>query len=116
MVQTGETLLALDTPYNGTFAGSGQPQLFAVDIPSAAPMIVRLTDPATADHVELYAEPWQTSDDERILALEPTARVRRRASWCRAPRPGTWYVLVYAESVAQAPGSFTLDSGMTPFW
>ena len=56
MAQTTQTPLSLDTPYDGTFAGSGQPQLFVVSLPSASPMILSLNDPFSADHVELYAK------------------------------------------------------------
>ena len=47
VAQTSQTTLTLGTPYSGTFAGSGQPQLFAVNVPAAAPLSIQLTDPTT---------------------------------------------------------------------
>ena len=112
MTQTAQTPLALDTPFSGTFAGSGQPQLFVVNVPSAAPMVLQLTDSATADHVELYASSARRRPG-KITAMEPTAPVRRKASSSPAPRAarGTCWCM---PSRWPAPGSFTLQVNATP--
>src|SRR5207248_2685291 len=44
MAQTAQTQLSLGALFNGTFVGSGQPQLFTVNVPSALPMAIRLFD------------------------------------------------------------------------
>src|SRR5262249_36997447 len=38
----GQTVLTLGTPYNGTLAGSGQAQLFRVDVPAGQQLLVTL--------------------------------------------------------------------------
>ena len=80
-----QTSLSLGTPYNGTFAGSGQPQLFAVNVPAAGPLSLQLTDPTAADHIELYAQ-FGTPPTRQFTEWRPTARVRRRACLSRCRR------------------------------
>ena len=54
--QTSQTNLTVGTTYQGMLVGSGQPQLFVLDVPAASPMFVQLTDAAASDHIELYAK------------------------------------------------------------
>ena len=56
LAQTSQTPLSLGNPFSGTFAGSGQPQLFAVNVPTAGPLSIQVSDPTTTDHIELYAQ------------------------------------------------------------
>jgi Bacterial pre-peptidase C-terminal domain len=51
--QTSVTSLALASPYQESLAGSGQAQLFTVNVTTAAPLFLELTDSAAADHNEL---------------------------------------------------------------
>ena len=86
---------------SGTFAGSGQPQLFVVNVPSAAPLSIQLTDPparttssctpASARHRrgETYDYGANGAGSSQSLLIPSAAA-------------GTWYVLVYAESVSPA--------------
>jgi YD repeat-containing protein len=113
MVQTAETSLVLDTPFSGTFAGSGQPLLFVVNVPSTAPMILRLADAATADHVELYAS-LGTAPTRETYQYGANGAGSSQSLLVPSAAAGTWYVLVYAESVANAPSSFTLQVNTTP--
>ncbi|MFO0799724.1 MAG: LamG-like jellyroll fold domain-containing protein [Gemmataceae bacterium] len=108
VVQTTLTPLALGGTYAGTFAGSGHAQLFAIAVPSARVLTLKLADAATADRVEVYASlgtpPTRAAYDYRFESpgsnqsiLVPSAAA------------GTWYVLVYADrTTAAAP--FTLSA------
>src|SRR5262249_36060029 len=53
-VNAGQVDLQLGTPFNGAIAGSGQTQLFRLNVPSASPLQVVLHDTAAADHNEVY--------------------------------------------------------------
>src|SRR6185312_5608661 len=94
--QTSQTTLTLGTPYAGTFAGSGEPQLFVVNLPTASPLLLTLVD-TSGDQVQLYAKrnaaPTRRDYDyaangagssQRILIPDAAA--------------GTWYILAYAVS------------------
>ena len=107
--QTGLTVLPPDTTYQGTWAGSGQAQLFTIPVTNINPLSVILTDANTANHTELYlrfgAPPTRQTFDfgasgpgssHRLLV--PSATV------------GTWYVLAYGESIPSGSGSFTLSA------
>jgi RHS repeat-associated protein len=107
--QTNVTPLALGSTYNGTWAGQGQAQLFSVQVTGNNPLSVVLSDLATADHTELYARfgaaPTRATYDygqngagssQSILVPNATA--------------GTWYILVYGESIAAVPQNYTLQA------
>src|SRR5262249_4893245 len=47
--QTTQTDLSLGVPFNGTFAGSGQVQLFRVSVPASSPLQIDLQDAAPGD-------------------------------------------------------------------
>ena len=109
IVQTTVTALPPATAYNGTWAGSGQAQLFSVPLTTADPLSIELTDPSTTDHTELYARfgapptrqtydyaENRTGSSQSLLIPEATA--------------GTWYVLVYGASIPSAPSSFTVSA------
>ena len=55
MNQNIPTTLASGVAYNGTWAGPGQAQLFTIPVTTAGPLTISLSDPAGADHTELYA-------------------------------------------------------------
>src|SRR5262249_15524311 len=54
--QVSVTDITLGTPFSGTVAGSGQSQLFRVNVPQAQQLLVTLTDGGTADHNEVYVK------------------------------------------------------------
>ena len=104
--QTVQTNLTPGTPYDGNLAGSGQVQLFSVPVSAGQSLLIQLDDPSTADHNELYAKfgsaPTQQSYDYGTSSSGSSPNLI-------APQaaPGTWYILVYAESVPTA-STFTL--------
>ena len=113
MAQTTVTPLTLGSPYSGTFAGSGAPQLFTVNLSSAAPMILDLKDPTTADHVELYAQRG-TAPTREEYAYAANGSGSSQNVIIPSADAGTWYILAYAESVVSPPQSFTIEAHATP--
>jgi YD repeat-containing protein len=113
VAETTPTALPLATPYSGTFVGTGQAQLFAVSVPSAEPLFLQLADSAATDHVELYARfgalPTRATYDYAANGTGPSQSLLVPSAVA-----GTWYVLVYAELVAVAPSSFTLQADASP--
>ncbi len=109
MAQTSLTPLTLGSPFSGTFAGSGQPQLFTVNMPSAAPMSIQLTDKAAADHVELYAS-FGTPPTRETYDYGANGVGSSQSLLIPNAAAGTWYVLAYAESVAAPPSTFSLSA------
>jgi RHS repeat-associated protein len=101
--------LTLGTPFTQALAGSGQTQLFDVQVPIGSPLQVRLTDSQASDQNELYvkfgAAPTRADYDYRYS----TAAASNQAVTVAQAAPGTWYILVYAASVS-APGSYTITA------
>ena len=101
LVPTVQSDLSLGTAYNGTLTGSGHAELFRVNVPTGMPMLIGLDDSSSAGHNELYlgfgSPPSRgvydscakgPGTDQQILVPMATT--------------GTWYVLVYGESVPSA--------------
>ena len=55
-LQTLPTNLAMNTPYQGTLAGSGEAQIFQMDVTESDPLVVQLNDASSADWNELYLQ------------------------------------------------------------
>jgi len=105
--EMSETDLAIGTSYQGSLVGSGQAQLFKIDVTQSQGLLVVLQDPSSADQNELYLRygaPPTRSDyqfrfsngaaaDQQVLVPSAT--------------PGSWYALLYATSVPQ-PSTYTI--------
>jgi RHS repeat-associated protein len=104
---TSQTDLVLGTVYQGILAGSGEAQLFKVDAPGAKNLSIGLQDSAAADHNEVYlkfgAPPTRSDFQYRFT----TPASPNQTVVVPDAAPGTWYILVYSESVP-VPGKFTL--------
>lgn len=102
-----KTSLSLGSVYTGSIIGSGQAQLFRIDLPTGQPVRIRLTDTHSGNRNELYAAfgvaPTRGSFDYRFA--QPGAASQDLV--IPSPTSGSWYVLVYAESVL-TPGDFSL--------
>lgn len=105
--ETTQTDLALGATYAGTFAGSGQAQIFRVSLPIAQSLIVALNDSSTANHNELYANFGSppTRSDYDVRFSSPSAA--DQDLFVPNAIAGTWYILVYAD-VVPSPSSYTL--------
>ena len=107
LVEIPQTDLVLGTTYNGTLAGSGQAQLFRVDVPAGEFLHVTLDDSTSADSNEVYIKfglpPTRADFDYRYSAVGSA----NQDVWALNSNPGTWYILVYGASVP-APSNYTL--------
>lgn len=105
--QTAQAALTLGSVYDGTFQASGQAQLFTVQVTVSQPLSITLNDLASTDHTELYAklgapptlltyDDGDSSSGSSHTLLVPDATI------------GTWYILVYGESISAPPQAYTL--------
>ena len=107
--QTSVTNLTLGTPYSGTLAGSGQAQLFAVNVPATQALFVTLQDSSQSNVNEIYAKlgsPPTRGDYDYRFANGVSANQQLLVP---SAAPGTWYILEYAASVASS-SSYTLTA------
>jgi RHS repeat-associated protein len=107
--QTAVTALSLATKYNGTWSGTGQSQLFSILVATTNPLSIILTDPNTADETELYAS-FGAPPTRQTYDYGANGSGSSQSLLIPKANAGIWYVLVYAESVASAPCSYTLES------
>ncbi len=107
MAQTSVTPLTLGTTAAGAFAGSGQAQLYTVQVPTSDPLSLVLADPTSSDHVELYAS-FGTPPTRETYQYGATGAGSSQRLLIPDAAAGTWYVLAYADSVATPLSGFTL--------
>jgi YD repeat-containing protein len=113
LVQTVQTSLALGTPYQGVLAGSGQAQLFAVNVPSSELLFVSLQDTSSNDDNEMYIK-FGSPPTREDFAFDANGGGPSQSLVVPSAAGGTWYVLVYAASVAAPPTSFTIRADASP--
>ncbi len=87
LAQTTQTSLTSGTTYHGKLQGSGQAELFTLNVPQAGELlVVNLADTANADQDGLYlsfgSAPTQSA--YQYISTNPSARTKK--SWSR-PRP-----------------------------
>jgi RHS repeat-associated protein len=107
--QTSITGLALNTPYAGTWGGSGQAQLFTIPVTTANPLSVILSDSNTADHTEVYAR-FGAAPTRQVYDYGANGSGSSHNLLVPSAKAGTWYVLVYGESIPSASGGYTLQA------
>ena len=112
--QTSQVSLALGTPYNGSFMGDSQAELFAVTVPQSQQLFIQLQNISTADHVEIFAKfgSRPTLADTQFSAAGTS--VTQQQVLIPTASPGTWYILVYAEYIANPPTNYTLSAAALP--
>jgi RHS repeat-associated protein len=107
--QTAQTTLTLGTTYQGTLAGSGQPQLFRIDLATTESLLVVLKYASAADHNELYLKfgaPPTRSDYQYKFSTPASANQQVLAP---AAAAGSWYILLCA-ALVPAPSSYTITA------
>ncbi|HEY2415142.1 MAG TPA: RHS repeat-associated core domain-containing protein [Pirellulaceae bacterium] len=107
--QAAVAQLNLGTPLTADIAGSGQSQLYQLNVPQAQQLVISLTDANSADRNEVYVSqgsPPTRSDYQ--FKFETPASANQRVSVPSASA-GSWYILVFNENAPQ-PGSFTLKA------
>jgi RHS repeat-associated protein len=112
--QMSVAALNLGETYWGTLTGSGYAQFFTVNLPTNESLQVNLQDKgSSADVNELYVRdgaPPTPSDYDFSATAANSANQQLLVS---SADPGTWYILVYGDSVV-APSSYTLQVSTTP--
>ena len=108
-----QTSLTPGIPYQGTLTGSGQAQLFVFNVASSAPLFASLRDSSPGDQNELYAK-FGSPPTRETYDYGANGAGSSQSLLVPSADAGTWYVLVYAESVAAAPSSFTLQVDAAP--
>ena len=109
MKQTSVTALPLGTVYHGTWAGSGQAQLFSIPVTAFGPLVMTLSDSITANHTEIYAR-FGAPPTRQTYNYSANGAGASHDLLVPTANAGTWYVLVYGESIPSASGSFTVQA------
>ena len=109
LAQTAETNLAVGAAFSGSFAGSGQAQLFAITVTNGFPLQILLNNSGAGNGTELYVK----------LGSPPTRGIYDFSSTLSGSSsqqvlvpnavPGTYYVLVYGNNIVTA-GGYTLST------
>ena len=96
------------------FVGNGQAQLFTVSVPQDQELLIALKNSNASDQVEVYAKfgAPPTRADFQFDSTVPHSL--SRTVLIPKASPGTWYILVYAASVALAPENYTLTATVSP--
>jgi RHS repeat-associated protein len=99
--------ITANVAYQGTILGTGQAQLFKVELDESQPMRVTLDDASLLNNNELYARfgipPTRADYDYRSeVSASPDHQLLVPMATA-----GTWYILVYGETVPE-PSEFTL--------
>ncbi|MCB1966271.1 MAG: RHS repeat protein, partial [Candidatus Accumulibacter sp.] len=107
--RTQVTDLALGTFHTGQFVGSGQAELFRIEVPASSPLKVDLDDDAPNNVNELFlkfgAPPTRGDYDYRFsAATAPDQQVLVPMAYA-----GRWYALVYGNTT-RTPGSFSISA------
>jgi RHS repeat-associated protein len=112
LVETNVTPLALGVTRPGTLVGTGDAQLFALTLTEGNPLLVTLDDSTSVDRTEVYAR-LGTPPTRRDYDLKSATIGADHTVLVPYAPPGTWYVLVYAESAA-GPSGFTIRAASAP--
>ncbi|WP_367871727.1 hypothetical protein [Luteolibacter sp. Populi] len=107
--QTSLTTLALNAPYAGTWAGTGDARLFKVELPENTPLDIALSNVAGGGHSELYARhgapPTRETYDHAAKSAGSTQRILVPSA-----KAGIWYLLAYCESAPAGAKGFVLKA------
>ena len=119
LVETSVTDLILGTTHVGSLTGSGQTQLFRVNVPAGQQLHIFLDDNDIRNRHELYAQFGSPPKRSGVLctgvatgngsqAASNTFLTSKHCLYDGAA-PGTWYILLYSEAVLFT-GSFALTA------
>jgi len=104
--ETQVTSLVAGTSYAGRFAGSGQAQLFTVTTAETKPLLVALSDSAL-DHTEVYVR-FGSAPTRQTYDYAANNAGASHSLLIPSANAGTWFILVYGESIQSTPQSYTL--------
>ena len=90
--------LTLGTPYQGTLVGSGQPQLFQVNVTGAA-LLVSFNDSSSADDDELYVSSGASPTRAAYQYRSSSATGGAQQILVPSAAAGTYYILLYGAAI-----------------
>ncbi len=106
--ETAVTDIAPNTVYQGNFVGSGQAQLFKIELSESTPMNIILDDSASNNSNEMYVKfglpPTRKDYDyrsENIASSDQQVMIPMATA-------GEWYVLIYGDNIV-TPGAYNLE-------
>ena len=109
LAETPMADLNLGEIYTGQFAGSGQAQLFKINVPQAGQLLIKLDDSANNNVNEIYAS-FDAPPTRGDYDLRGTvAASADQTLFAPMAYSGTWYVLVYGNTI-RTPSSYTLTA------
>jgi RHS repeat-associated protein len=99
LVSTPQTNLTVGSSFTGNFAGSGQAQLFQLNVPLNQPLLITLTSPIAGNSAAIYAKfgaPPTLGIFDYSSTVPGTAN---QTILTGSTYPGTWYILVYGNYI-----------------
>ena len=109
LVETVQSDLTLGTPFTGQFVGTGQAQIFRINVPASNPMQLLFNNAGANNHVEVYLRfglpPTRGEFDYSSTSpAGPNQQITVPSAYS-----GNWYALVYGDSIS-TPGGFTVQA------
>ncbi len=109
IVNAGITDLTLGAPITQTIQGTGQAQIYRLNIAQAGQVNITLTDSTSTDENELYESLGTVPTRGQFQPLYYTGASADKQLSIPTAAPGIYYILVYT-AYAPAPSSFTLEA------
>jgi RHS repeat-associated protein len=107
--ETAETNLVPNTPFTGNFTGSGQAQLFVVNLTNGSPMLITLGNMGVGNVTELYVSFGSPPTRGSYNYHSVVANSSSQQILIPEAVSGTYYVLVYGNQIS-TPGGYTLTA------
>ncbi|MCB0029632.1 MAG: hypothetical protein KDE28_17080, partial [Anaerolineales bacterium] len=97
--ETSQLVLTPGVSYTGALAGSGQAQIFRVDIAQASPLSIEFLDLVGQNNIELYAKLGVPPTRSDYGYRAPNPLQSRQQVMVPMAAPGVWYILLYGAAV-----------------
>jgi len=107
LAATPQTNLTVGSSFTGTFAGSGQAQLFQINVPVNQPLLITLTSPTAGNSAAIYAKFGAPPSLGVFDYSSTTPGTANQTILTGGTYPGTWYILVYGNNIP-TPASYTI--------
>jgi hypothetical protein len=111
--ETSVTGLTLGTAYQGTLAGSGQAQLFTVQVTGATTLEIALSDAVASDENEVYVSLGSLPTRDNYDFRDSSAGANQALAL--AAHPGTYDILVYSNLVSSPGSGYSLIASARSF-
>jgi len=98
--------LTLGEPYAGSLLGTGEAQMFAVELTEPSPLTIYF-DGSDVNKVQVFARVHAPATRQQFDSRNENKDSLENVTSITFAAPGTWYILVYGAAVS-SPGPFTL--------